>query len=155
NPVFSRIGLNRSNPAGSIRSITTDSIGAIRKTDPRNARPYLDMESSLGTGTNLYFEATLRGLDAGTRLRYRVVVYPVDGLATRTPQYTIHLTQPTFGYEDIRFIGPVEDTAVNTNVVYYTADADFHHLRVDYLDISGGRPDFQLRINNNYNVSLG
>ena len=149
-----RIGFNTNNPSGAICTITDDLIGCIRRQDATAARPYLDMEPPLISKTNLYYEGTLNDVPRGAKLCYRAVVYPKNGVSSATPWYTLYATDPRFAYDDIRYIGPAEDQATRTNVVYYQADAKFHHLRVDYADISGARPDFRLRVNDRYTFSL-
>jgi len=140
-----RIGFNQNNPLGVVTSITGDYLSCLRRYDPVSLRHYLNMEPAVRSGKNLYYEGVIRGVPEGGRVEYRIGVLPKSGLATYTPWYAVYANAPSFSYDDIRFMTSGDDSALYTNVVYYKRDNAFHHIRVDYADISADIPrDFSL-----------
>ena len=143
-----RIGFNKNNPYGVITSITGDFISCLKRHDPDNLRHYLNMESSIRSDKNLYYEGVIKGIPENSRVEYRISVFPKNGLATHTLWHAIYIKGASFSFSDIKFMTYGDDSAERTNVIYYKEDALFHHIRVDYVDISDDIPrDFSLTVN--------
>jgi len=148
NASIERIGFNRNNPFGVIISITSDFLSCLKRQDPENLRHYLNMEPAISAEKNLYYEGVIKGLQENSRVDYRISVFPKNGLATNTPWYALYLNGSSFGFSDIKFMTPGDESGERTNVIYYKEDALFHHIRVDYVDIAGDIPrDFSLTVN--------
>lgn len=144
-----RIGFNRNNRHGVITSITGDFISCLKLYEPDSLRHYLNMAPSIRSNTNLYYEGVIKGIPENSKVEYRASVFPKSGLATHTPWYAVYMKETSFGFNDIKFMTAGDDSAERTHAIYYKEDALFHHIRVDYVDISGDVPrDFVLRINN-------
>lgn len=144
-----RIGFNKNNPHGVVTSITGDFISCLKRKDPDSLRHYLNMESAIQSNTNLYYEGIITGIPENSKVEYRIIVFPKNGLAIHTLWHTIYINETSFSFNDIKFMTNGDDSAERTNVIYYKEDVFFHHLRVDYVDISGDIPrDFSLKVNN-------
>ncbi|MQA95680.1 MAG: hypothetical protein GEV11_13885, partial [Streptosporangiales bacterium] len=136
-----RIGGNASNATGVVTPVTADRIAEIRRTEGAGAvRPYLEMERRIRDSGNLYWEAVLPGLPLDTEIGYRIAVRPPAGTATWLGPYTLHLTDPSFGFDDV--VAMAAHDEIDRSWILYHRHADgFHHLRLDLTDVSTARPD--------------
>ncbi len=143
-----RIGFDPTNPAGCVVPVTLDLLACKRRENPVFERPYLDMVDKLRNNINLYYEGRLLKIPDGARVTYRAVVYPMKGLAATTPWYTVYCTKPSFefSFNDIHYMGPIQLEVLTTNVIYSRSNGNFHYLRVDFADITGTLPDFQMQV---------
>lgn len=143
-----RIGFNRNNPLGVITPITEEFINCLRIHNPRQVRHFLNMGNSILEKRNLYYEGLIKGIDENSYIQYKIGVYPKDSLASYSEWYKVYVKKPDFKFDDIKCITEDDDTAERTNVIYYKEDSLFHHVRIDYVNISVDIPrDFHLEIN--------
>jgi hypothetical protein len=168
--VYSRLTLNVRDRRGGIRRIAQDHVAHLRYIDPGNPdpkriRPYLEMARVFKTRPErhhpAYYEAVLRGIPVGARLRYRIKVTS----QSRTPDvipsqagdddehwFSVYVVTPTFGIEDIVYCVPRDQSVPDVNLVYWKPDPDrpdLLHLRFDFVDLQRALCDFELKLERN------
>lgn len=145
NPSF-RIGFDDTNPNGFVRGITRDAIAARRYRDPKTARWYLEIEEKLQSSNNEYYEAVVKNVPVGSTVRYNFRILPLNQVSQSLGPYTIQAIVPSFVYENIFAISDGGDERDDAFSLYHKEDAQFYHFRVDLIDITTTRLNFQLEV---------